>query len=71
VSHLRKENIGCEIYYPCPMHLQECFRNLGYKQGDFPETEKATKEVLAIPIYSELTNDMQNFVAEKILSFAG
>jgi dTDP-4-amino-4,6-dideoxygalactose transaminase len=65
---LRKENTGCEIYYPCPMHLQECFSNLGYKQGDFPEAEKASKEVLAIPIYSELTNDMQNYVAEKILS---
>lgn len=71
VAHLRKENIGCEIYYPCPMHLQECFRNLGYKQGDFPETEKATKEVLAIPIYPELTDDMQDCVAEKIISFVG
>jgi dTDP-4-amino-4,6-dideoxygalactose transaminase len=68
---LRKENIGCEIYYPCPQHLQECFRNLGYKQGDFPETEKASKEVLAIPIYPELTSDMQNYVADKIMSFTG
>jgi dTDP-4-amino-4,6-dideoxygalactose transaminase len=68
---LRKENIGCEIYYPCPMHLQECFSNLGYKQGDFPEAEKASKEVLAIPIYPELTIDMRYYVAEKILSFAG
>jgi dTDP-4-amino-4,6-dideoxygalactose transaminase len=68
---LRKENIGCEIYYPCPQHLQECFRNLGYKQGDFPETEKASKEVLAIPIYPELTSDMQNYVADKIVSFTG
>jgi len=71
LAHLRKENIGCEIYYPCPMHLQECFRNLGYKQGDFPETEKASKEVLAIPIYPELTDDMQDGVAEKIISFVG
>jgi dTDP-4-amino-4,6-dideoxygalactose transaminase len=69
VARLRRENIGCEIYYPCPMHLQECFRNLGYKQGDFPETEKASKEVLAIPVYPELTRDMQNCVAEKIISF--
>lgn len=68
---LRKENIGCEIYYPCPMHLQECFRNLGYRQGDFPEAEEASKEVLAIPIYPELTSDMQNYVAEKIISFIG
>ena len=68
---LRKENIGCEIYYPCPMHLQECFSNLGYKQGDFPEAETASKEVLAIPIYPELTIDMRDYVAEKILSFSG
>jgi dTDP-4-amino-4,6-dideoxygalactose transaminase len=68
---LKKENIGCEIYYPCPMHLQECFSNLGYKQGDFPEAEKTSTEVLAIPIYPELTNDMQNYVTEKILSFTG
>ena len=71
VTRLRRENIGCEIYYPCPMHLQECFRNLGYKQGDFPKTEKASNEVLAIPIYPELTDDMQNCVAEKIISFIG
>jgi len=68
---LKDENIGCDIYYPCPMHLQECFKNLGYQQGDFPEAEKASKEVLAIPIYPELTSDMQNYVAEKIISFVG
>jgi len=51
--------------------LQECFKNLGYQQGDFPEAEKASKEVLAIPIYPELTSDMQNYVAEKIISFVG
>jgi len=68
---LKEENFGCEIYYPCPMHLQECFRNLGYGQGDFPEAEKASKEVLAIPIYPELTRDAQNYVAERIISFVG
>ena len=66
---LRKANIGCAIYYPCPMHLQKCFRNLGCKFGDFPEAEKASKEVLAIPIYPELTSDMQNYVADRIISF--
>jgi dTDP-4-amino-4,6-dideoxygalactose transaminase len=71
VAYLKEKCIGCEIYYPHPMHLQECFKQLGYKQGDFPETEKAAKEVLAIPIYPELTDQMKNYVAETILSFIG
>lgn len=71
VALLRKENIGCQIYYPCPMHLQECFKDLGYKQGDFPETEKVSKEVLAIPVYPELTDEMKDCVAETIISFVG
>ena len=69
VAYLREKNIGCEIYYPRPTHLQECFRNLGYKQGDFPEAEKASKEVLAIPIYPELTDQMKDYVASTALSF--
>jgi dTDP-4-amino-4,6-dideoxygalactose transaminase len=67
--HLQKNKIGCEIYYPVLMHLQECFRNLGYKKGDFPESEKASIEVLALPIYPELTDEMKDFVADTILSF--
>jgi dTDP-4-amino-4,6-dideoxygalactose transaminase len=51
------------------MHLQECFRYLGYKEGDLPESEKAAKEVLAIPIYPELTDKMKDYVADTILSF--
>jgi len=71
VAHLKENNIGCEIYYPVPLHLQECFKYLGYKEGDLPESEKATKEVLALPIYPELTDKMKNYAAETILSFLG
>jgi len=68
-AHLKKRGVGCEIYYPCPMHLQECFEGLGYKQGDFPESEKAASEVLALPVYPELTDHMKDYVAETVLGF--
>jgi dTDP-4-amino-4,6-dideoxygalactose transaminase len=71
LAHLQKNKIGCEIYYPVPMHLQKCFEYLGYKQGDLPEAEKAANEIMAIPIYPELTDEMKDFVAETILAFRG
>jgi len=69
VDYLREVGVGCEIYYPRPMHMQECFTSLGYREGDFPQAENAAKEVLAIPVYPELTDEMKNFVVNSVLSY--
>lgn len=69
LAHLKEKNIGCNVYYPMPLHLQECFAYLGYKQDDLPESEKAAKEVIALPVYPELTDEMKDYVVEAILKF--
>ena len=66
---LSKRRVGTIIYYPLALHLQECFSHFGYKQGDFPESERATAEVLALPIYPELSTDQLEYVVACIKEF--
>ncbi len=68
-SYLNNHGIGNEIYYPIPLHLQECFNDMGYKLGDYPQSERAAKETLAIPIYPELTEDMLLRIVGTIVEF--
>ena len=66
---LTARKIGSEVYYPLPLHLQPCFGYLGYRKGEFPESEKAAAEVLALPMFPELTEDEQRWVVQSIADF--
>ena len=68
-AFLKEQGIGNEVYYPLSLHQQECFASLGYKAGDFPESERAAAESLALPIYPELTNEQIQYVAAKVKQF--
>ena len=70
-AFLKKKGVGSEVYYPVPMHLQDCFADLGIKAGALPESERAAKESLAIPVYPELNDSQARYVVESIGEFVG
>jgi dTDP-4-amino-4,6-dideoxygalactose transaminase len=70
-SYLAEREIGTGVFYPHPLHLQDCFAGPGYKEGDFPVTERLCREVLSLPVYPELTEEQIEYVAKTILAFYG
>jgi dTDP-4-amino-4,6-dideoxygalactose transaminase len=68
---LAENNIGSAIFYPKPLHLQDCFRDLGYRPGDLPVAERLCNEVLSLPIYPELVPDQVEYAANTVLKFYG
>jgi len=69
MKHLKDQGVGAAVYYPLPLHLQECFKDLGHKAGDFPESERAAVEVVSIPIYPELNDRQKDYVVDTIKSY--
>jgi dTDP-4-amino-4,6-dideoxygalactose transaminase len=68
-EHLGGNGVATEVYYPVPLHLQRCFEDLGYRTGDLPEAEQAAEEVLALPVYAEMTEEQQKSVVDLIKGF--
>jgi len=69
IQHLSQHGVGNKIYYPVPLHLQQCFAYLNYKQGEFPEAERASLETVALPCFPELTEQQQRYVGEVLMKF--
>jgi dTDP-4-amino-4,6-dideoxygalactose transaminase len=69
MAYLDRHGIGTRVYYPIPLHLQECFKYLGYREGDFPHSEAATRETMALPCYPEMSDEQQEYVVETIGAF--
>ena len=70
-AHLKTREVGCAIYYPVPLHRQECYASLGYKAGSLPHAERASKEVISLPVYPEMTDEMLRYVAASVREFTG
>lgn len=71
MEYLKQKGISTGVYYPVPLHLQKAYKNLGYKIGDFPETEKASEEVLSLPMYPELNRKQIKYIVNSIKAFYG
>lgn len=68
-AYLKDHGVGTEVYYPLPLHLQSCYRDLGYSKGAFPVSERAAEEVLSLPVYAELTDDQLSFIVQVAADF--
>jgi dTDP-4-amino-4,6-dideoxygalactose transaminase len=68
-AYLKEQGVGTEVYYPLPLHLQNCYRDLGYVKGAFPQSERAAEAVLSIPIYAELSDEQLQYVVQSIAGF--
>ncbi|MBX9657109.1 MAG: DegT/DnrJ/EryC1/StrS family aminotransferase [Nitrospiraceae bacterium] len=68
-AHLKEKGVGTEIYYPLPMHMQNCYQDLGYRKGAFPLSERAAEEVMSLPIYAELSDAQLTYVVEMVADF--
>ena len=70
-NSLKDAGIGTSVYYPKPLHLQKCFEHLGYKEGDFPVSERISKQILALPMHPDFTDDEVDYVCSVIRDFYG